>query len=95
MYDPFDISTGPLAGWRVVDNAPMTRPSRWSWQDTAQYVQNQPYQLEVTVQGPTITVSLDGVQLYSGKDNSHLRGSIGLYAWASGARRSTTSRSRT
>jgi hypothetical protein len=54
------------------------------WQDTTQYVQNQPYQLEVTAQGTTITVRLDGVQLYSGNDNSHLRGSIGLYAWASG-----------
>lgn len=177
MYDPFDISIGPdaLAGWRVVDNAPMTRSSRWRsnngvamelnagysgslgstaidklgtyllqtsgaqwtdyrvnallssaatnsfglmfrvrddnnyyrfsmdrdrsfrrlvkrvngvfttiWQDTTQYVQNRPYQLEVTVQGTTITVSLDGVQLYSGIDNSHLRGSIGLYAYASG-----------
>src|SRR5690606_11191202 len=31
MYDPFDIDTGPdaLAGWRIVDNVPMTRPSRW------------------------------------------------------------------
>lgn len=54
------------------------------WQDSTQYVQNRPYQLEVTAQGTTITVSLDGVQLYSGSDNSHLRGSIGLYAWASG-----------
>jgi len=54
------------------------------WQDTTQYVQNQAYQLEVTVQGTTITVNLDGVQLYSGNDNSHQRGSIGLYAWANG-----------
>ena len=54
------------------------------WQDTTQYVQNQAYQLEVTVQGTTITIKLDDVTLYSGNDNSHLRGSIGLYSWANG-----------
>lgn len=177
LYDPFDIDTGPdaLAGWRIVDTVPMTRPSRWRsnggaamelnsgyagalsqanvdrlgtyllqtsgthwtdyrvnvalssasansfglmfrvrddnnyyrfsmdrassfrrlvkrvngvfttiWQDTTQYVQNQTYQLEVTAQGTSITIKLDGVTLFSGNDNSHQRGSIGLYAWASG-----------
>ncbi len=65
------------------------------WQDSTQYMQNQPYRLEVTAQGTTITISLDGVQLYSGNDNSHLRGSIGRSVGQSAAHRSTTSRSRT
>lgn len=175
MYDPFDVSVGPdaLAGWRVVDDAPIA-PSVWRssngaateltgtwsgsltspaidkqatyllqtsgthwtdyrvnlslsspdddslgvmfrvrddnnyyrfsmdrersfrrlvkkvngvyttlWQDAIQYVPNQSYQLQVEVQGTNITISLDGVQLYSGTDNSHLRGSIALYSWGS------------
>lgn len=175
MYDPFDVSVGPdaLAGWRVVDNAPIA-PSVWRsnngaameltgtwsgsltspaidkqatyllqtsgthwtdyrvnlslrspdddsiglmfrvrddnnyyrfsmdrersfrrlvkkvngvyttlWQDATQYVPNQDYQLQVEVQGTNITISLDGVQLYSGTDTSHLRGSIALYSWGS------------
>ncbi|WP_129775621.1 outer membrane protein assembly factor BamB family protein [Peristeroidobacter soli] len=175
MYDPFDVSVGPdaLAGWRVVDNAPIaasvwrvsngaateltgtwsgsltspaidkqatyllqTSGTHWTdyrvnlsisspdddslglmfrvrddnnyyrfsmdrergfrrlvkkvngvystiWQDTWQYVQNQSYQLEVEVVGTTITIRLDGVQLYTGNDPSHLRGSIALYSWGS------------
>lgn len=51
------------------------------WQGTGTYVANQNYQLEVTVQGTTITISLDGVQLYSGTDTSLRRGTIGLYSW--------------
>jgi YD repeat-containing protein len=51
------------------------------WQDAAAYTPNQSYQLEVTVQGSSITISLDGVQIYSGTDTSHRRGTIGLYSW--------------
>jgi hypothetical protein len=53
------------------------------WQDTVAYTQGRDYQLEVRAQGSTITVLLDGVQLYSGSDSAHERGTIALYSWRS------------
>jgi hypothetical protein len=37
----------------------------------------------VRAQGSAITVLLDGVQLYSGSDSAHERGTIALYSWRS------------
>jgi YD repeat-containing protein len=53
------------------------------WQDTVAYTQGRDYQLEVRAQGSTITVLLDGTQLYSGSDSAHERGTIALYSWRS------------
>lgn len=52
------------------------------WEDTGAYQLNRTYVLEVVANGSTVTVKLDGVQLWSGTDaNALTSGTIALYSW--------------
>jgi YD repeat-containing protein len=55
------------------------------WQDSVPYVVNQNYEVAITAEGSSITLAIDGVQLWSGTDASHRRGTIALYAWSESA----------
>ena len=61
------------------------RNGTWTslWSDTTAYQVNRSYVLEIIANGSTITVKLDGVQLWSGTDSSNplTSGNIAMYAW--------------
>ena len=54
-------------------------------EDAVPYVPGQAYDLEVTVQGSTITVSIDGADIFTINDETFPAGGIGLYGWANSA----------
>jgi YD repeat-containing protein len=61
------------------------RNGTWTqlWQDSTAFQVNRNYILEIIANGSTITVKLDGVQLWSGTDSSNplTSGTIAMYAW--------------
>lgn len=60
------------------------RNGAWTtlWEDTGAYQLNRTYALEIIANGSTLTVKLDGVQLWSGTDTNALTsGTIALYSW--------------
>jgi len=60
------------------------RNGTWTtlWSDATAYQLNRTYVLEVIANGSTITVKLDGVQLWSGTDSNALTtGTVAMYSW--------------
>jgi hypothetical protein len=60
------------------------RNGTWTtlWSDATAYQLNRTYVLEVIANGPSITVKLDGVQLWSGTDSNALTtGTVAMYSW--------------
>jgi hypothetical protein len=60
------------------------RNGTWTtlWSDATAYTLNRTYVLEVIANGSTITVKLDGVQLWSGTDSNALStGTVAMYSW--------------
>jgi hypothetical protein len=60
------------------------RNGTWTtlWSDATAYQLNRTYVLEVIANGSTITVKLDGVQLWSGTDTNTLTtGTVAMYSW--------------
>ncbi len=60
------------------------------WSDTTRYTQNQNINVAITAQGSTISLAIGPnnttpLQVFSGTDTSHRRGTIGLYAWSENA----------
>jgi YD repeat-containing protein len=52
------------------------------WQDAVPYVVGQTYEVAITAVGADLSLAIDGVELWSGTDASHRRGTIALYAWS-------------
>ena len=50
-------------------------------EDSVPYVTGQDYQLEITAQGSTLQVSIDGSLVFSVTDSALSSGTIGLYCW--------------
>jgi hypothetical protein len=60
------------------------RNGTWTtlWSDSTVYTQNRTYVLEIIANGSTLTVKLDGVQLWSGTDTNTLTtGTVAMYSW--------------
>jgi hypothetical protein len=60
------------------------RNGTWTtiWSDATAYNLNQTYVVEVIANGSTITVKVDGTQLWSGTDTNALTtGTVAMYAW--------------
>jgi YD repeat-containing protein len=60
------------------------RNGTWTslWESTTAYQLNRTYVLEIIANGSTITVKLDGVQLWSGTDSNALTtGTVAMYSW--------------
>jgi hypothetical protein len=60
------------------------RNGTWTtlWSDGTAYELNRTYVLEVIANGSTITVKLDGAQLWSGTDSNALTtGTVAMYSW--------------
>jgi hypothetical protein len=60
------------------------RNGTWTtlWSDSTAYQLNRTYVLEIIANGSTITVKLDGVQLWSGTDTNTLTsGTVAMYSW--------------
>jgi YD repeat-containing protein len=60
------------------------RNGTWTtlWSDATAYQLNRTYVLEVIANGATITVKLDGAQLWSGTDSNALTtGTVAMYSW--------------
>jgi hypothetical protein len=52
--------------------------------DSVPYTIGQTYQLRIIAQGTLLTVSIDGVPVFSVTDGALSSGSIALYTWANG-----------
>jgi len=60
------------------------RNGTWTtiWQDTTAFQLNRTYVLEIIANGSTLTVKLDGVQLWTGTDTQALTsGTVAMYSW--------------
>jgi hypothetical protein len=60
------------------------RNGTWTtlWSDSTAYELNRTYVLEIIANGNTLTVKLDGVQLWSGTNSQHLTtGTVAMYSW--------------
>ncbi len=60
------------------------RNGTWTtlWSDSTAYQLNRTYVLEIIANGSTLTVKLDGVQLWSGTDTNTLTtGTVAMYSW--------------
>jgi hypothetical protein len=60
------------------------RNGTWTtlWSDSTAYTLNQTYVLEIIANGSTLTVKLDGVQLWTGTDTNTLTtGTVAMYSW--------------
>ena len=51
-------------------------------EDNVPYIQNQSYQMKVTVTGSTLNIRIDGVTIFSVTDTSFSSGTIAFYSWA-------------
>ena len=69
---------------RSIRRLTKVRNGTWTslWSDSMAYQLNRTYVLEVIANGSTITVKLDGVQLWSGTDSNALTtGTVAMYSW--------------
>jgi hypothetical protein len=60
------------------------RNGTWTtlWSDTTAYQLNRTYVLEIIANGSSLTVKLDGVQLWTGNDTQTLTtGTVAMYSW--------------
>ena len=51
-------------------------------EDNVPYVLGQTYNLEITAQGNAVSISIDGIEIFSFVDNSFASGGIAMYAWS-------------
>jgi hypothetical protein len=51
------------------------------WSEAVGFTTNTTYNVAITAQGASLTLAINGTQLYSGTDATHRRGTIALYAW--------------
>jgi hypothetical protein len=71
---------------RAIRRLTKVRNGTWTslWSDTTAYQLNRTYVLEIIANGSSITVKLDGVQLWSGTDSNMLTtGTVAMYSWMS------------